>query len=195
MQIRLQTNGTALAVTESKYALTAGLAGIAEAVFTTDALWHGLALTAVFTRGGRTVLMPLANGRCRIPHEMTAESGMFFVGLLGSDGVRSLPSVLASVRVYAATPTDGERAENYTPSLYEQFAARFGRIENMTVRAADGETASVTAREADGALCLDFTLPRGKAGYTPQRGIDYWTEEDVAAVRGYVDDAILGGAW
>lgn len=36
---------------------------------------------------------------------------------------------------------------------------------------------------------------KGDKGDSPVRGIDYWTEEDVSAIKGYVDDAILGGAW
>ena len=35
----------------------------------------------------------------------------------------------------------------------------------------------------------------GDAGYTPVRGTDYWTYEDIAAIKSYVDDAILGGEW
>ena len=35
----------------------------------------------------------------------------------------------------------------------------------------------------------------GLAGYTPQRGTDYWTDSDIAQIKSYVDDAILGGAW
>lgn len=35
----------------------------------------------------------------------------------------------------------------------------------------------------------------GPAGYTPVRGTDYWTEEDKAEIKSYVDDAILGGSW
>ena len=35
----------------------------------------------------------------------------------------------------------------------------------------------------------------GKDDYTPQKGVDYWTEEDKAEIKAYVDDAILGGAW
>lgn len=35
----------------------------------------------------------------------------------------------------------------------------------------------------------------GVDGYTPRRGVDYWTEEDKAEIKGYVDDAILGGEW
>jgi hypothetical protein len=36
---------------------------------------------------------------------------------------------------------------------------------------------------------------KGKDGYTPIRGIDYWTDADKAEIKGYVDEAILGGAW
>ena len=35
----------------------------------------------------------------------------------------------------------------------------------------------------------------GAAGYTPVRGTDYWTAADIAEIKGYVDTAILGGAW
>lgn len=35
----------------------------------------------------------------------------------------------------------------------------------------------------------------GEHGYTPIRGTDYWTDEDKAEIKGYVDEAILGGAW
>jgi len=35
----------------------------------------------------------------------------------------------------------------------------------------------------------------GTDGYTPVRGTDYWTAADIATIKGYVDDAILNGAW
>lgn len=35
----------------------------------------------------------------------------------------------------------------------------------------------------------------GKDGYTPQKGVDYWTDADKAEIKSYVDEAILGGAW
>lgn len=37
--------------------------------------------------------------------------------------------------------------------------------------------------------------PKGADGYSPVRGTDYWTDEDKAEIKGYVDEAILGGAW
>lgn len=35
----------------------------------------------------------------------------------------------------------------------------------------------------------------GKDGDTPVRGTDYWTADDIATIKTYVDDAILGGQW
>ena len=32
-------------------------------------------------------------------------------------------------------------------------------------------------------------------GSTPVKGTDYWTEEDKAEIKSYVDEAILGGEW
>lgn len=37
--------------------------------------------------------------------------------------------------------------------------------------------------------------PPGPAGYTPVKGVDYWTDDDIAEIKSYVDEAILGGAW
>jgi hypothetical protein len=39
------------------------------------------------------------------------------------------------------------------------------------------------------------TGPAGAAGKTPVRGTDYWTAADIAEIKSYVDEAILGGAW
>jgi hypothetical protein len=35
----------------------------------------------------------------------------------------------------------------------------------------------------------------GEDGYTPQKHVDYWTEADIAEIKSYVDEAILGGVW
>ena len=36
---------------------------------------------------------------------------------------------------------------------------------------------------------------QGPQGPAPERGVDYWTEYDIAQIKAYVDDAILNGAW
>ena len=35
----------------------------------------------------------------------------------------------------------------------------------------------------------------GEDGYSPVRGTDYWTAADIAEIKSYVDNAILGGTW
>lgn len=56
----------------------------------------------------------------------------------------------------------------------------------------------VTSEEVDAAIesALDgFEGGAGSDGYTPVRGVDYWTDDDIAEIKSYVDDAILGGEW
>jgi len=36
---------------------------------------------------------------------------------------------------------------------------------------------------------------KGPAGDTPERGVDYWTEADVAAIKAHVETTILEGEW
>jgi hypothetical protein len=39
------------------------------------------------------------------------------------------------------------------------------------------------------------TGEKGTPGYTPERGVDYWTDEDKETIKAYVDEAILNGEW
>ena len=45
----------------------------------------------------------------------------------------------------------------------------------------------------EGSLWID--LDADGNDFLPIRGINYWTEEDIAEIKSYVDNAILGGAW
>ena len=35
----------------------------------------------------------------------------------------------------------------------------------------------------------------GEDGYTPERGVDYWTAEDIDELKEYINDAIVNGEW
>ena len=54
----------------------------------------------------------------------------------------------------------------------------------------DGTTLTVTSASGTSSANL-----KGADGATPQRGTDYWTAADIAEIKSYVDEAILGGAW
>ena len=62
----------------------------------------------------------------------------------------------------------------------------------ISISAIDGGH-RITITDVDGTKIFD--VMDGEDGYTPVRGTDYWTEEDIATIKGYVDEAILGGAW
>ena len=53
----------------------------------------------------------------------------------------------------------------------------------------------------NGVICTVSSVSGSSINYTPRvytkpvRGTDYWTASDIAEIKSYVDDAILGGAW
>ena len=51
---------------------------------------------------------------------------------------------------------------------------------------------TLTVKSASGGSSANL---KGADGYTPIRGTDYWTEDDKAEIKAYVEEAILGGAW
>lgn len=53
----------------------------------------------------------------------------------------------------------------------------------------NGVLAAVTSANVSGVTAKYLLALR------PVRGSDYWTEEDIAEIKAYVDEAILGGAW
>lgn len=54
----------------------------------------------------------------------------------------------------------------------------------------------ITITDAAGSKTIDvFDGKNGDPGYSPVRGNDYWTPDDIAQIKSYVDNAILGGAW
>lgn len=63
-------------------------------------------------------------------------------------------------------------------------------VKSVSESAADGGSNVVTF--SDGKT---LTVKNGSRGSPPVRGTDYWTAADIAAIKSYVDEAILGGAW
>lgn len=78
--------------------------------------------------------------------------------------------------------TDGEDGGYYVPSVDSS-----GNLRWTASKTGMPSVQAVNIKGADGA--------DGKDGRTPARGTDYWTAADIAQIKSYVDDAILGGAW
>lgn len=93
-------------------------------------------------------------------------------------------------------PLQGAQGE---PGYYFIPAVATDGILSWTNNGGLENPASVNIKGAKGdAGDIGPTGPKGEtgpAGYSPVRGTDYWTDDDIAEIKGYVDDAILGGAW
>ena len=91
--------------------------------------------------------------------------------------------------VKLTTPTmigkAGEDGGYYTPTV-----AADGTLSWVASKEDMPEVAAVNIKGVKG----DKGEP-GADGYTPIRGTDYWTAADIAEIKGYVDEAILGGSW
>lgn len=163
--------------------VASGTAGKVVLNFLFDAEWQGLAKTAIFNLARGNLLVPLEKDSCILPSEVLAKSGSYKLGVFGTDGESTLATHFCLLRVEHGAAANGTRAVNYSPSLYEQFSARFAKFENISAKAASGEAASAFLAEENGKLVLSLTLPRGEQGLAGKDGADYiLTDEDKADI-------------
>lgn len=115
--------------------------------FSADFLtWEGYGKTAVFYRKEDQVYhIPLTNDGALVPHEVLADDGYFFFGLMGvkGDTVRTT-EVLRVTVVKGAIATATAEPEEPTPDIYQQLVELYGltesRLNQLTaMRGAYGE--------------------------------------------------------
>ena len=109
----------------------------------------------------------------------------------------------SSVAVYS---TDGGATWNETtmPGAASWSSVAFGEGKFVAIAA----NSNIAAYSTDGiswTMLANKTIEQDGANITSDvkdaimptlvRGVDYWTEEDKAEIKSYVDDAILNGAW
>lgn len=70
-------------------------------------------------------------------------------------------------------------SKKYTDRKFKSLSGVDTTIKVGNVETGDpGTNANVINSGTDKDVILDFTIPRGEPGYTPVRGVDYWTEGD-----------------
>lgn len=84
-----------------------------------------------------------------------------------------------------------------SPNVYTEYIYANGAWEKLGVQTVD--LTNYVTKEETGEI-INEALSQAKAsgefnGYTPVKGIDYWTSQDVAEMQAYIDNAILGGEW
>jgi len=160
--------------------LTSGMVGV-PVTFLFDESWEGLIKTALFRAGGTTVGVHEMQGLVKLPWEVLEKQNCtLYVGVCGmsEDGTLVIPTVWAQVGTIAPG-ADPDATAGADPTL------------PVWKRALD------IARSAEAVAMDVYTDAQAGVfdGYSPVRGTDYWTDADIAEIRGYVDAAILGGKW
>lgn len=156
-------------------------------------LWDGFLKTAVFYREADTAFHILLNenNSCIIPPEVTQENGLIYVGVIGVDGAKRRTTEPICFYLAEGIPTEG-RPSDPTPDIYQQILS----VCNDTYKIANAVREEAESGAFDGEKGEKGDKgDKGDPGATPVKGTDYWTEEDKAEIKGYVDEAILGGAW
>ena len=142
--------------------------------FTFDEPWSDLRKSVVFRAGSDAYGVTDVEELVTIPWEiLEKENCTLYAGVYGSnaDGSLVIPTVWVSLGVIQPGTDPGADPTGVpTEPLWQQALDLARSVHEQ-------------------ALAGDFN------GYTPRRGVDYWTYADKQEIRSYVDDAILGGAW
>ena len=152
--------------------IASGSVGTVDVRFCFDPLWADYQKSAVFRVGGKKYTMLLDGDVCAFPQEALQRSGEVYVGLVGVRGGKTLTSTMCRLVVSPGAPKNGQESENYTPGLYEQFASKFSKFENMTATAVQGTETKVSVTSDDTSMRLNFTLQKGERGAQGITGAD-----------------------
>lgn len=104
----------------------------------------------------------------------------------GEDGVTFIPSVSAEGEL---TWTNDAGLENPAPVNIRGPQGMAGEAPWIRITVIDGGH-RLEIIQGEKMACFD--IMDGHDGYTPVRGVDYWTEEDQAAIKSYVDEVAAG---
>ena len=186
----IEISGNMARVVENKPITSGTVGGTVSLQF--DENWDGLSKTIVWRGSGRTI--DDINCTCVIPSEVVSKpNGKLVVGIYGTKDGTATPTIWADLgTILPGADPSGDEGANPTLPAWAQIPKY---VETELKKAKD-------SGEFDGKPFTyeDFTAEqlaalKGKPGHTPVRGEDYWTEADIAEIKGYVDEAILGGAW
>ena len=142
-------------------------------------------VTAIFGYGNEYYSVIFTDNTCTVPWEVI-KAPFFTVSLVCGDRITANR---IKVDVEKSGFLEGESPKEPTPDVYNQI------IESVKAPyiGVDGNWHQWSKDEK--AFINTNIKAEGQAGVTPVLGTDYWTEEDKAQIKGYVDEKILGGAW
>lgn len=161
--------------------LTSGMVG-KEIQISLSSEWDALSKTAVFVAGDICRTAELTGTTVSIPEEVLySPFRKLLVGVCGTDdaGTVVIPTILA----------EGPFIEPGADPTVDPVATELPVWKNLQNQI--GDLSLLQTSDNDSLVnAINEVLQS-----TPVRGEDYWTDEDIAEIKAYVDEAILGGAW
>lgn len=156
--------------------LTAGMVGV-PVRFTLDEVWEELEKTAVFRCGGETVVTPLTE-TLTVPWQVLKKQGCsLHIGVYGlaADGSRAIPTVWVDMgRIQPGADPEGTPAGDPQLPMWKQALE--------TARLAMDLAQQVCDRADSG----------GFDGYSPVKGLDYWTDQDKREMLELLEENLTG---
>ena len=161
-----------------------------------------LVKVALFSIDNHTYKKIISNNECDIPPEVLTQRGYSILGVYAYKTeqdtlvLRYSPSP-TKISVYDGSyKADAENSEPITPSEIEQYQQilqnslqQFQNQYNALVEETEGD---IQAIEDELQRKVDEGYFDGEDGYTPVRGVDYWTEEDKQEVEEEATQQIEG---
>ncbi len=178
-----------------------------KAEFKTSDEWQG-AITAVFGYGGCFYRVLLdGDNCCTVPWEVI-KAPLFTVSLFCGDE-SLITANMVDVTVEPSGMKEGTTPSEPTPEIWQQYVSEMQKkIENAVPYIGENgnwyfyngelgkyEDSGMLAAPEKGVDYFDGKDGKngvdGKDGYTPQKGVDYWTDADKADIKAYVAPLIV----
>ena len=149
--------------------------------------WAGLEKFAAFKVGADVYTRLLTNGRCLIPSQALERAQAIYIGVYGIDPAAQTDKKLSTnwtvmnISEGACQPGVTTPAEP-EPDVWEEYIGEIVNIrDNMTPYV--GENGNWFVWDKTSQAMADSGRPaRGAAGFTPQKGVDYFTEADIESL-------------
>lgn len=165
-----------------------------EAEFLFDSEWDGHIKTARFIKDGNYAEKILQNDKCLIPVEVL-KHGNLKVGVFSADMTSTQCEVYVKPSIKDSLGSPAEP----TPDVYAQIIKMIEDMEQSKISEAqcqqivsDYFVAHKEELKGEKGEQGIQGVP-GSDGYTPVRGVDYWTSADITQIQSYIDGQI-GGA-
>lgn len=152
--------------------ITSGSVDTVSVQFEFDEAWNGFVKRAIFASSS-TIIQKLLDesGLCEVPWEVLTHPGDISIGVVGQNDMEIIPSVKTTIRISEGTDTSGDASKTPSSDIYDQMI----QIMKQTLETASALHNAAAAGEFDGKDGQD-----GKDGYAPKRGVDYFTDADIA---------------